>query len=118
MKLVATICAALLAAGIAHAADREGEFQLLTMGSMPCPIYVRADKEARGGVERWLEGYLTAMNRMTTETWSVIGSNSAQRFSELIEQECRAHPELLFEPAVHNVLERIFENRTKWEPQD
>ena len=116
MKLLGAILATGLACASAHAADKNDNFQVLGAGALTCQKYLDAGKQDRLYTETWWAGYATAVNRLTDDTWRIMGKKSVDDVNDLIQQECTAHPDDMIATAVHNVLEDLYKARTKVDP--
>jgi len=75
-----------------------------------------AGKQDRLYAETWWAGYATAANRLTDDTWSVIGKKSIDDVNGMLQKECSAHPDDLIAIAVHSVLEELYKTRTTVSP--
>jgi hypothetical protein len=116
VKLLGAVLATGLLCASAHAADKNDNFQILGAGASVCQKYLDAGKQDHLYAETWWAGYVSAVNRLTDDTWSIVGKNSVDDINGLILQECTAHPDELFAIGVHNVLEGLYKTRTKADP--
>jgi len=120
MKLIGIILAAALLCGTAQAADKDGNFHVLGSGMLTCQAYLDANDKDRLSAELWWEGYVTAMNRLTDDTWSVVGKDDpVDRVNGAIQKQCKEHPKILFTIAVHNAIQSLRDDhRVKVAPKD
>jgi hypothetical protein len=116
VKLLGAVLATGLVCASAYAADKNDNFQILGAGSLACQKYLDADKQDRLYVETWWAGYASAVNRLSDDTWSIVGKNSVDDVNDLLQQECTAHPDELIAIGVHNVLDGLYKSRTKVDP--
>lgn len=91
--LLATALA--LPAGIAGAADENGKFALKGAGFLPCQVYVQ-ERERRSSVyymvAGWIEGFISAHNRYTPETYDVTSFESGELLLGVVQNHCESHP--------------------------
>jgi hypothetical protein len=116
VRLLSAALAVGLMCASAHAADKDGNFQILGAGALKCQKLLDADKQDRLYVETWWAGYVTGVNQTTDETWSSIGKKSIDDINDLIQKQCAAHPDDPIGIAVHDVLDDLFKSRTKVDP--
>jgi len=116
VKLFGAVLAAGLACATAQAADKNDDFQILGAGALTCQKYLDAGKQDRLYAETWWAGYATAANRLTDDTWSVVGKKSIDDVNDMIQKQCSAHPDDLIAIAVHSVLEDLYKTRTTVSP--
>lgn len=113
-----------LAAGVAliallnpaAAADEQGNFMVHGAGLVTCQMYVDATPEQRMHAETWWAGYTTAMNRVTGDTYDLLGARDFEDTNAWLETWCRENPELLYVHAVHQMLESFYPERTRQAP--
>jgi hypothetical protein len=120
MKLIGTILTAALLCGTAQAADKDGKFQVMGAGAIACQKYLDAtDVADKKLAEMWWTGYLTALNRLTDDTWSASGKDPNARVNDAIQKQCKDHPTELYAIAVHDAIQSLYkENRIKAAPGD
>jgi hypothetical protein len=116
MKLFAAVLSLGLACATAHAADKDGNFQILGAGALSCQKYLDAGKQDRLYAETWWAGYRTGVNRTTDDMWSAVGKKSVDDVNDMIEQQCKDNPDDLLAAAVQNVLDDLYKTRTKVGP--
>ena len=97
---------ALVACGAAQASDKNGHFQLLAWGTVPCATYLGTSKNDRVYAQMWWAGYVSALNSRTANVWSAVGVSASARIDPAIEAECTANPKELFGVAVENVVQQ------------
>ena len=80
----------------AEAADKDGEFALKGIGRLNCKQFVenRNQKSNRyfqfGG---WIEGYITAFNQLTPETFDLLSFETTEFLAWMIAQHCSQNPD-------------------------
>src|SRR5579863_6664816 len=116
MKLLAIGLATGLACATAHAADKDGNYQIMGAGAVKCQKYLGANKQDRLYTETWWAGYVTAINQTTDDTWGVAGKKSVADINDMLEKECKAHPDELIGIAVHDVVQELYKSRAKTDP--
>jgi len=117
MKSIAVILATLLVGSSAYAADVNNRFFVVGLGSNACKDYTAAPPEKRAYVDIWLAGYISALNRVTPDTYHIVGENTPpQAFNAMIAQYCAANPEDAIATAIHKIIERVQPNRTRKAP--
>lgn len=109
MAKTALALAALLVGHAAQAADKNGNYHIVGAGTLPCQKYLDANEAQRTYAETWWAGYVSAMNRTTSDTWSLVGTGAADKVNAAIGDECKAFPNELFAVAVQKVLQKIAE---------
>lgn len=102
--------------GLASAADDKGQFQILGAGSRPCSEYSAASPQSKQFVETWFAGYITAMNRSTSQTYNLVGNATVEQMHEWLANYCRNNPQNLIAIAVHAMLEAAYPNRIQTSP--
>ncbi len=79
-----------------ESADRDGAFALKGIARLNCAQYVenRKQKTSRyfqfGG---WIEGYITAYNQLTPETFDLLSFETTELLALMIAQHCAQNPE-------------------------
>lgn len=102
--LAATFGLATLAA---HAADETGGYAVRGAGAQPCSAFVAAITEQTPAVAAhvsWLEGYLSAHNRMTAATFDASPIVASAELAALLRNVCADAPELRLETALAQLL--------------
>jgi len=94
----------------AVAADNTGNYSVRGLGSSSCQQFVGAvdgnTPELRSYIA-WMEGMLTAVNRLTPNLFDAVPFNSAGAFAAIVLQVCRQQPALQYNAAVLRGLERL-----------
>lgn len=100
----------------ATAADERGAFMVHGAGLASCQMYVDASQEQRLHAETWWAGYLTAMNRVTGDTYDLLGERDFADANAWLETWCSSNPDALYINAVHQMLESFYPDRTRSAP--
>lgn len=100
----------------AAAADAEGRFALKGGGAAPCSAFLRARQEP--GVERHLfegfvDGYITAANQLTPDTFDLVPWQSTALLIEFLGQYCERNPATSFGVAVSRLLAALAPERLR-----
>lgn len=110
-----------VAATGAQAADSRSKFAVKGAGIAPCSALVEA---ISGGKRRrlaafngWLEGYLTASNRLESATYDLVAWQSRGRLLALLGNFCRKNPEKRFYQAVRALTNALKPNRVRRQSQ-
>ena len=113
---IAVICALSVLGGGAQAADGKGRFALKGAATATCERYLQAVKEggkALASFGGWLEGYMTAVNQYSAETYDVVSFESSQSLAIALANHCNKHPEKRYFHANRDMLAALFKNRIK-----
>jgi len=78
-----------------RAADDTGQFAMKGAGFLPCKVYV-LEREKRSNIYYmiggWLEGYLSAHNKYSKETFDVTSFESLELLLRIMENHCKSNP--------------------------
>ena len=113
----AVTCAALLVSGtLASAADQNGLFSIRGAGLLKCETYVQEREAASDAyimIGGWLDGYITAVNELSQETFDVAPYESTELLTILINRHCKDNPSDIVFAVTNNLLAKLFDNRMK-----
>lgn len=108
---------ALLAVGsFASAADKDGLFSIRGAGLLTCQTFVQereAASDAYVMIGGWLDGYITAVNELSLETFDVVPYVSTELLTILIDRHCKDNPADLLFAVANTLLGRLFDDRLK-----
>lgn len=94
----------------ALAADSTGNYAVRGVGTMNCAQFVNAvdgnTPELRAFVS-WMEGALTAINRLTPNTFDVVPFNSPGAVAAIVLRQCRERPTMGFDAAVRATVDTL-----------
>ncbi|MGE0421764.1 MAG: HdeA/HdeB family chaperone [Reyranellaceae bacterium] len=116
MRILALVALAVSIGAAAQAADPNGRFNILGAGSRKCGEYAGATPQQKTYVETWMAGYISALNRLTPDTWHITGETSVDKVNAMIAQYCSENPDIHIGIAIHRVLERLHPNRIRKSP--
>ena len=115
MRLMAVPLMLATLAAPAAAMDGDKNFWVVGGGSMRCSAYAQGSPEQKLTLETWMAGYVTAMNRATSDTYNLLVLPVDETKSRL-QQMCETNPDKLFVHAVHELLEALYPNRVRRAP--
>jgi hypothetical protein len=92
--------------GAARAADVNGSYQIRGAGTVRCSVFLKATSEQLKFAETWVAGYVTAMNRLTPDTYGLFVI-SVEESMERLRKNCQEKPEKLFANAVRDVFWKL-----------
>lgn len=106
-------------AGVAQAADDEGNYAVRGAGSFSCERY-RASVEAKDPTElnqflSWIQGHITATNRLSDDTFDLYPVLSPTRLGAMLYNVCGNYPENRLEEAVVSLGEYMAPGRVREE---
>jgi len=107
----------LLAQGsIAAAADQNGLFSIRGAGLLTCATYVKEREAASGAyvmIGGWLDGYITAINELSHETFDIVPYESTELLTILINRHCENNPDDILYAVTNSLLAKLFDDRLK-----
>jgi len=78
-----------------HAADANKNFSIRGVGALPCEAYLQ-EIEKKSNVAfmigGWLDGYVTATNRHTPDTYDALSFENTELVANLLAAHCKTHP--------------------------
>lgn len=116
MQCFAAIVAMVLTTSSALAADPNGRFYMLGAGAVSCKQYTDATDEQKVPAHTWMVGYISAVNRMTADTWHIAGETKPEVVFGMIAKYCVDNPETALGIATHKVLDQLQPKRTRKSP--
>ena len=121
MRVIAVILVSIvMSAGQVLAVDRNGEFYSRGLGVASCQIYLdhKVGKTKRYLYYRsWLNGYLTAYNQLSDDTYDVAPGISIERLAEEMAQICAANRDRPFWAAMIALTKSLEPQRQTMKPQ-
>lgn len=108
--------AALIVAGAAEAADQEGRFAVKGAGAASCGRFVdlRAKKSPSVlAFAGWLQGYLTAFNQFSDDTYDVVSWEGTEVLLRAIAQYCEKNRDKKFYIAAAGLANTLKPDRLK-----
>ncbi len=116
MRSFAVVLLAILGSVGAQAADPNGRYYVVGAGSRSCQEYTAATDQQKVYAETWLAGYITALNRTTTDTYHIVGETTPEQMNTLVAQYCAKNPDIALGIAIHKVIEYLHPNRIRKSP--
>ncbi|MGI9304602.1 MAG: hypothetical protein ACR2RB_18140 [Gammaproteobacteria bacterium] len=112
-------------AGSVLAADQDGVFSMVGHASKPCHAFTEALTQARANdnyyeVNRyslWLDGYLTAYNLLTPDTYDIAGGQDRKALLDRLGAYCKSKPADNFWTAVTKLTEGLHATRRTQGPK-
>ena len=111
---VAMICA--LTAFGASAADRGGQFAIEGAGLGTCDAFVKsraAKNNAYFVFVGWMDGYLTAVNQYSPDTFDITPWESTDLLAALIDRHCKNSPQDNFFRVANSIVIELREERLR-----
>lgn len=117
---------ACLAAGLvlltvgAQAADEKGRFKIEGAGALRCDAYTKIRQEHGDNyklVLSWMDGYLTAANELSPDTFDVLPWQQPELVGILIDGFCQQNKEANLVAAVGQLVKALMPQRTKSMPE-
>ena len=98
--------------------DGKGNFAVHGLGAQTCQILLeelKADKTAPALAESWLMGYVTAVNRLDTETYDALPVLDSNVLLAIVVNICQQHPDNLVETVAKEIINTLSSARSKHE---
>jgi hypothetical protein len=106
---------ALLPASPAHAVDANGASRIRGVGRDTCVKFLD-DRRSSSLVEpyrNWLDGYLTALNSQTPDTYDIAGETDVDGILEWISKWCAVNPGSKFLSGAQAYVTFAYRSRTR-----
>jgi hypothetical protein len=101
----------------AQALDDDGEANIYGPGAATCSAYVAARKGgAAADFDRWLEGYLSAVNLVLPDTYDILGDYKHETAVAWVDAYCSRNPEDQFGFAANRLAAYLYPNRLASKP--
>jgi alkanesulfonate monooxygenase SsuD/methylene tetrahydromethanopterin reductase-like flavin-dependent oxidoreductase (luciferase family) len=98
----------------AAAADPQGQFGVRGAALVSCEVYEterNARSEAYSMIASWMDGYITATNQHSADTYDVASFESTELAAALVSEYCKQHPDTLVFAVVNALVEQFRGNR-------
>jgi len=117
-RIIFTLLSAATLFGIqtAHSADRDGKYSIRGAGLLSCATFVteRTKKSpAYMMIGGWLDGYITASNKLQPDTYDVTPYVTTELLSVLINRHCKDNPDDTLAPVASGLLASLRDDRLK-----
>jgi hypothetical protein len=102
----------------AFAADDASKFAMKGAGFLPCQIYVTERgkrSEIYYMIGGWVEGYVSAYNRLTADTYDVLSFESLELLLAVMDKHCEANPNDRLHAVFSAMIARIAADRIRAE---
>lgn len=114
------LAAGLTLAGAAEAADADGNYAVRGAGTQSCEAFAGAVDGRTPEIAvhmAWMEGYLSAHNRMADGTFDASPFVSPGEVVALVRNICRANPEIRVETALARLINMLEPHRVQRESE-
>jgi hypothetical protein len=111
-----SLIALLTLGSFASAADKNGLFAIRGAGLLTCHTFVQereAASDAYVMIGGWLDGYVTAINELSLETFDVTPYESTELLTILINRHCKDNPTDILYAVTNNLLAKLFDDRLR-----
>ncbi len=101
---------------IAQGADKNGHFAIKGAGTATCERYLEERgkrSEAYYLIAGWLNGYITAANQFSDETYDLVAWQNSKLLNALLETHCKANPKQQIHVAVRAMTEGLRAERLR-----
>lgn len=108
--------AASLLGTTSQAADRNGEYAIKGVGLANCEQFTAARTEQSNVFWMfmgWLDGYLSAANRLSEDTFDLVAWESTDLLATVIDGHCKQNPQDQFEPVARSIVAQLAEERLR-----
>jgi hypothetical protein len=125
-KRVCCLLVALGVPGVGHAADANREYRVRATNKVDsCAALNRAvvaakqedDWRALYGFSLYMQGYLSALNRLAYDTYDIGGKSNSKTILVWLENYCEENPDDSFDTALTKMSAEFFPNRYTIKPQ-
>lgn len=110
--------ALLLHSGGSLAADAAGQFAMKGAGLLPCGSFV-AERERQSDayylIAGWVEGYLSAYNRASPDTYDITSFESTELLLSVIQGHCESHPDDRLHQVLQSMISQLHADRLREE---
>lgn len=115
-KIVYMLASLFIGCGIpiAFGGDKDGRYSIRGAGLLSCKTFVeeRAKKSpAYMMIGGWLDGYITAFNKLKKDTYDITPYATTELLSVVINRHCASNPDDLLAPVLDSMLIRLYEDR-------
>jgi hypothetical protein len=108
---------ALTLSNAATAADANGQFAIEGVGAAPCSALLQAregeDRSLFIAIGGWIEGYISAVNALTDDTFDLTPWEKTDLFMALLEGNCEQNPDLQVVVIVRGLVQSLFPERLR-----
>jgi hypothetical protein len=112
------LCAVLLHAATAFAADDTGKFAMKGAGFLPCQVFV-AEREKQSKIYYliggWIEGYIAAHNRYVENTYDVLSFETLELLLSVTQNHCQSNPDDRLHAVLGSMIAKLSPHRLQEE---
>lgn len=104
----------------AGAADKEGRFRIEGLGALSCDRYTEIRKKNDGAYEvvvSWMNGYLTAVNELSPDTFDVLPWQRPELIGFMVDRFCEANKQVNLVGALGLLVKSSMRDRIKSLPE-
>ena len=98
----------------ATAADDKGQYAIRGASLITCGVFSQ-EHAARGDLSKivasWVDGYVTAINQTTPDTYELLSFESTELIMQVVDRHCRLHPNDRVFAVVNKLFEQIRDDR-------
>ncbi len=112
------ICGLLLQTTMAFAADDNEKFAMKGAGFLPCQNYLKAREDKSNiyyMIGGWVEGYISAHNRLAEDTFDVAPFESLELLLNVIQNHCQTNPNHRLYAVLNSIIIGLQSDRLRQE---
>lgn len=116
LSRLAVTASCLMASSVALAADAEGDYVVRGMGAHSCADFVARVPSNPAYTQAslvWVEGYLTAHNRLMTKTFDVSFLNETSEVAALVLNACKSRADVRLESILGGIIAALHTSRVE-----
>lgn len=118
MKHILQVCIflCLVYSVAANAADKQGRYSIHGAGLLECKVFVDERKKQSPAymmIGGWMDGYITAINKLEKSTFDITSFTTTELLSVLIDKHCASHPDDLLAPVLDAILIKLHADRVQ-----
>jgi len=106
----------LLLSALADAADYQGRYAIHGAGLLKCKVFVEEKSRQSPAymmIGGWMDGYITAVNKLEKNTYDMTAYASTELLSVLLDRHCKDNPNDLLAPVLDAMLMQLHKDRLK-----
>ncbi len=101
---------------LADAADYQGRYAIHGAGLLKCEVFVQEKGKLSPAymmIGGWMDGYITAVNKLEKDTYDMTAYASTELLSILLDRHCKDNPNDLLAPVLDAMLMKLRKDRIK-----
>ncbi len=106
----------LLLANTGWASDKKGSFAPKGAGQITCRVFTAEHKKGSNAYllfRGWLDGYITAINELTPDTFDITSWESTAFLASVADSHCSKHPDDQLLTVVMTIVKQLREHRVR-----